>query len=111
RFSRDWSSDVCSSDLTYFPEHFPCNNGWQGEGVRTLDDAKRLAHEGLPIDGVKALEVASEKVSQIYREYDVPSFSSCYDVTGSDVDVARYLSGEPENMIRSEERRVGKECR
>lgn len=86
-------------DCEYFPGHFPCNNGWQGEGVRTLDDAKRLAHEGLPIDGVKALEVASEKVSEIHREYEVPSFSSYYDVTGSDVDVARYLSGEPENMI------------
>jgi len=86
-------------DCEYFSTYFPCNNGWQGEGVRTLDDAKRLAREGLPIDGIKALEVASEKVSEIHREYEVPSFSSYYDVTGSDVDVARYLSGEPENMI------------
>src|SRR5690606_15539314 len=33
-----------------------------------------------------------------HRDYDVPSFSSYYDVPGSDVDVARYLSGDPENM-------------
>jgi hypothetical protein len=43
--------------------------------------------------------VSEETLKTVASEYDLPSFHSYYDVTGADVDVARYLSGEPECMI------------
>lgn len=68
-------------------------------GVRSVHEAFTLAGEGLPADGVEALKGASERVSTLYREYEMPSITSFYDVTGAYVDVARFLSGEPESMI------------
>lgn len=71
---------------------------WYG-GVSNMDEAIALAREGLPAEGIEAAAIADDAVTSVEHEYDVPSFASYYDVTGSDVDVARYLSGEPENMI------------
>src|SRR2546422_11735742 len=88
RCSRDWSSDVCSSDLKF------------GEDLRSEDPEAALAVEdlksyGLPGMGlgVRLLLAAGDRFF-VYptklREYQ-----------------ARYRG----SFLRSEERRVGKECR
>src|SRR5690606_40607741 len=78
-FSRDWSSDVCSSDLA------------------ASVDAHAASQEG-----------DAEKTG--YEEYDEPA---TYEVNIGDT--LRYRNGifviERINRNRSEERRVGKECR
>src|SRR5690606_40939958 len=92
RFSRDWSSDVCSSDLSFsFLFHiFPikknkiviCNFYGRGYG----DNGKYI-------------------VEEILKE------NKDYDVVWLLRKEFRENSGLPTNIRRSEERRVGKECR
>lgn len=68
-------------------------------GVDSMQEAIDLARTGLPREGIKALGAAATKVEETERELMIPRFHPFYAVDGADVDVARYLSGEPENMI------------
>src|SRR5690606_40230629 len=95
RFSRDWSSDVCSSDLA--------TKSMCGNGSRC---AVRYAHRlgiidqhctFMAFDGLHTATVEGEQVS--LRMGDVQS------VRHSDEDDFFVNTG------RSEERRVGKECK
>src|SRR5690606_40642141 len=85
RFSRDWSSDVCSSDLK-----------------ETLVVAGQLINELVAKKGVKLLPVDSEH-SAIFQ---------C--LTGEESNPIEKIiltaSGGPFRGKRSEERRVGKDC-
>src|SRR3712207_7463714 len=76
RYWRDWSSDVCSSDLINF----------EGLGVRRREDVERIH---------RAVE---ERLAPLGRK--VPAIVN-YD----------HFTIVPELLDRSEERRVGKECR
>lgn len=87
------------SQVTGMPE-------WYGSS--SFAEASRLAVEGVPAseiavrdlaDGIKATASKAEAFSRFE-----------YDVCGDDVDVSRFLSGEPENMMRytTEERQGGK---
>src|SRR5690606_40527763 len=76
RFSRDWSSDVCSSDLV-------------GKALR-LARLQRLPHE---------------EVKTAIQFYNYPPGEK--NLGASFLNVPRSL----ERLLRSEERRVGKECR
>src|SRR5690606_39525644 len=81
RFSRDWSSDVCSSDLQAA--------GWLFRTLFAEKDAAKLLteeyKEALKTDIFKAAEIVLEHEKQIINKL--------------------FEKG------RSEERRVGKECR
>ncbi|UVK63497.1 hypothetical protein SEA_AEGEUS_147 [Mycobacterium phage Aegeus] len=68
-------------------------------GATTLDEALDMARNGMPREGIEALAIAAGQLSQIQSQLQYQQFQSTWDVTGSDVDVARYLSGEPECMI------------
>ncbi|ATL70742.1 hypothetical protein CRH09_35745 [Nocardia terpenica] len=68
-------------------------------GASSMESLFPMALNGAPSEGIEAMRIAIEKVETLERETDMPAFASLYDVTGADVDVARYLSGEPENMI------------
>src|SRR2546422_3432473 len=82
RCSRDWSSDVCSSDLEYY-----------------RDKVKMaMAFAGLLNQEARALEKDGVDVIQ----FDEPAFNVYLD------DVKRWGI---DALHRSEERRVGKECR
>src|SRR5690606_40584542 len=78
RFSRDWSSDVCSSDLV-------------GEGIQVRAQVVEGPHH-LAVDGAPGAFVRR----------DLP-WPLAEKIRGHDVELAR--------LVRSEERRVGKECR
>src|SRR5690606_40913862 len=91
RFSRDWSSDVCSSDLVVI------DTGFRIEGVADiLNDSTAL--------GLGNLHGRTEGI----LDFTFPGgasigFSAAYDGIGSDMSAT--------SARRSEERRVGKECR
>src|SRR2546429_4060561 len=78
RCSRDWSSDVCSSDLL----------GYVREAAVFV-----LAVEPVPVAGIRPIE----SLWNLHRACQAPT------VDQKDVEQAI--------VIRSEERRVGKECR
>lgn len=71
---------------------------WHG-GVASMANLAKVARDGLPVDGIEAARISNDAVTTMERELDFPAFSSFYDVSGSNVDVARYLSGEQECMI------------
>src|SRR5690606_40332013 len=94
RFSRDWSSDVCSSDLVHYYFVNKYNHGpyaiefVSGENwpVFRYADALLLLSECLVEQGLA--EEAVSLVNQVRQRAGLPSLSS----------------------VRSEERRVGNEC-
>lgn len=66
-------------------------------GADSLSEVISIARAGLPADGIEAMQLSDTTVSDM--ELMSSQFQSVYDVTGSQVDVARYLSNEPECMI------------
>lgn len=68
-------------------------------GTSSMKELLQMARDGLPRDGIEALQLATETLQDIERELNHQIFQADYNVSGCDVDVARYLSGEPENMI------------
>src|SRR5690606_39930343 len=91
RFSRDWSSDVCSSDL---------GPRWNGAGVRVIavvedTDPPRLVYDPGHPDADEDGYVAMPNVNVVTEMVDMIGASRAYEA----------------NIARSEERRVGKEGR
>jgi hypothetical protein len=82
----------CYHDLDGF-------GGYEFFHVRNHKELNNLVQNGWEEHADSTYQVAEETLKSVAREYDMPSFQSYYDVTGSDVDVDRFLSGEPENMI------------
>src|SRR5690606_39461448 len=92
RFSRDWSSDVCSSDLLDMPKEL------QAESlafVCALNDAGNVGDHEAPV-------IAQTDYTQIGRE--------CGEWVIGDLRPGGGDYGE-ESALRSEERRVGEGCR
>src|SRR5690606_40902450 len=88
RFSRDWSSDVCSSDLV-FPKFYSSNALDYLEQLAALNELLGVSLYGMPI--LEGRTIA-------YRETRTQELSDLRIII------------EPFKH-RSEERRVGKECR
>lgn len=71
----------------------------QALGV-SFNDALKMAREGWTEQLPETLAIAESAVILAEQEHMMDSFSQpAWDVTGAEVDVARYLSGEPECMI------------
>ena len=68
-------------------------------GVSSFDDALRLARYGWQEQLQAALDLAESAVKLAEQEHMLDTFNPVWDVTGAEVDVARYLQGEPECMI------------
>src|SRR3546814_14494637 len=82
----DWSSDVCSSDLTLSDKVSMCNY-WANRLVCEAADRAMQVHGGIGYSRHKPFE-------HIYRPHQR----------------YRITEGAEEIQMRSEERRVGKEC-
>src|SRR5690606_40778223 len=91
RFSRDWSSDVCSSDLI---------KAYQ-EGL--IQD-ELVEHPKCSRDEHLREDIKLEELSKLK-----PTFSEKGVVTAGSA--SGIVDGAASLLIRSEERRVGKECR
>src|SRR5205085_8886951 len=91
RFDCDWSSDVCSSDLSALPEEL-------FESLKHLTQESSLIVRG---------KIRAEARAPGGFEMDLESADIVQRVPESDP----YPITPKEHGIRSEERRVGKECR
>lgn len=68
-------------------------------GVHSLAELRTLAVDGWAKEAAEAMSIAEDAVATVTKDVEMPSFTPLWDVSGCEVDVARYLSGEPENMI------------
>src|SRR5690606_40751774 len=89
RFSRDWSSDVCSSDL------------------QQVSDADESHSELVTLDGSNSLDVDGAIVRYLWTEGP----TTLADTAAPMANVNLGLGVHNITLTRSEERRVGKECR
>lgn len=64
-----------------------------------FEDALKGAREGWPEQLDETLEIVESAIALCEKEHEIETFTPVWDVTGSEVDVARYLTGEPECMI------------
>src|SRR5690606_40798549 len=84
RFSRDWSSDVCSSDL--YADDFEEAAAY---GSYLAEQANAMIENSVPVEESMVID---------YAEFVLPVDNTLFNLAA--------MLG-----IRSEERRVGKECR
>src|SRR5690606_40356533 len=90
RFSRDWSSDVCSSDLPFEVARAELATDRALEAARSRINAETRLIDDLIAGGASLEEIAAETIMDLGTVE---------------------LNSETSEGIRSEERRVGKECR
>lgn len=79
-------------------------SSWQRSwcGTASPQSARKLAIEGWHEPEVEALNIVDSAIEAVEAEHEMDGFSHYHDVSGCEVDVARYLSGEPESMIEYE---------
>jgi hypothetical protein len=68
-------------------------------GVESVEEAFDLARNGWAAELERTLNVAETAVTKVERDLELPTFSPEHGVAGSEVDIARFLDGTPENMI------------
>lgn len=73
--------------------------GRDWSGLRHSNEALTLARDGWTEHLAETLELVEHAVSKVEREDTFPAFLPAFDVSGAEVDVARYLDDEPECMI------------
>src|SRR5690606_40317182 len=95
RFSRDWSSDVCSSDLECFG------------GTHSSKGGQCAAVERRSWRKLIAARMASDKIARMEQAFQASFLIKFPPLLDDDVR-AKF---EPIPVVRSEERRVGKGCR
>ena len=67
--------------------------------VGSFDEALNLAKHGWSEQLPAAMAIAESAIEMASKEHMTDTFNPVWDVSGAEVDVARYLSGEPECMI------------
>src|SRR5690606_39481182 len=87
RFSRDWSSDVCSSDLGHSKHDF-----LEAQLPAALDDLLQRGDQRLAAIKAKALGALVLDVDELLEAFGLDQLLQ-------------------DRLLRSEERRVGKECK
>jgi hypothetical protein len=76
-------------------------------GTKTFAEAMDLARKGWP-EGLAAVKAMAEQIWRVVGQ-EVKKLEFNYEVAGDDVDVGRFLTGEPENMLEYiEEPSVGR---
>jgi hypothetical protein len=65
----------------------------------SFSEALNLAGKGWAEELPEALAVSESAITMAEQEHMMDTFAPLWDVTGAEVDVARYLQGEPECMI------------
>lgn len=82
-------------------EAFSSEYDWTREyrGVSSWKQAYGLAVNGWHGVESEVLEIVDSAIESVESQQEMDSFTPVWDTAGSEVDVARYLAGEPENMI------------
>lgn len=73
--------------------------GYEFTHVHSASEAYTLAREGWSAELETSLAAAEDAIRKVETEHTLLTFVPTFDVSGCDVDVARYLSGEPECMV------------
>ncbi len=68
-------------------------------GVRSLKHLDELVTVGFEQDIDSVIRIAEDVVRDSFQEFDSSIFVPTFDVSGGEVDIDRYLTGEPENMV------------
>src|SRR3546814_14805951 len=87
----DWSSDVCSSDLQF------------GAGISVKPNARLTIGFDFVRTNWSGVKAFSEQAGFGWRDHNIYKFGASYDLTPG-------LTVRAGTSLRSEERRVGKEC-
>lgn len=74
---------------------------WVGN-VGSAANMAALARDGDRTDLDRIIAVAGDAVRDVRRDVELPEYRTVHDVSGGAVDIAAFLAGEPENMIRRE---------
>src|SRR3546814_16102878 len=99
----DWSSDVCSSDLT----GDPTGTGTGGSGQKLKAEFSSAPHVRGTVSMARAQSIDSADSQFFICFDDAPSLNGQYTVWGNVISGMEYVDRIKK---RSEERRVGKEC-
>lgn len=95
-----WSMDQFVGHVLDNPSKIPAgyheDEEWYGGTFTAVAEAMR---DGWEAELPEALDVAEGAVKETERELPAELFTPQWDVCGADVDMGRYLTGEPENMI------------
>lgn len=98
----DSLSDLAKSGLKHLPTYLAGRTFWAQSawfGVDSESELKELAYKGWQTESAEALDIAEQAIEHVERDFHMPGFQAVWDVAGCEVDVARYLAKEPENMI------------
>ena len=68
-------------------------------GVDSIAEAVQLAKSGLPADGIKVLATSKHLTETAMRQVVRTDMTTTYDVSGSYVDMGRFVEGTPECMV------------
>src|SRR3546814_5205888 len=105
----DWSSDVCSSDLIGAIE-VPAGAYWGAQTQRSIENFPFGPDERMPIGIVHALAIVKQAAARVNRGHGLDSgLADAIEAAAAQVIAGRHDDQFP-LVIRSEERRVGKEC-
>jgi hypothetical protein len=85
-----WTREIQNSNM---------NGRARFTGCETIENAVRLAGRGLKAEGLESVAIAKDVIKELQQERQLPEFEPVWDVSGLDVDIERYLTGEPECMI------------
>jgi hypothetical protein len=102
---KDQSKTVCYDSMDSFAQDFDrtrsacanCEGEWVG--YTTADQAVEMARMGWSDCLPEVLDIVDHAVSTVEHDTTRPGFETVYSVEGCDVDVGRFLGGEPENMV------------
>jgi hypothetical protein len=71
-------------------------------GAKSVKHIETLVRDGYERDLDAVLETAGNVVSELFAEYSGLGFRAYHDVSGGEVDIDRFISGIPENMIENQ---------
>lgn len=97
----DSLTDLCDHNLKtdYRTEDMQTRNGGREfYGVDNMKEADKLARQGLPREGIQAINLAARKLEDLRGELIYPQYEEYHDTAGAFVDMGRYLEGTPECM-------------
>jgi hypothetical protein len=90
-------------------ESFRYGDGDEWAGGASLNEVLRMSREGWSDKLVETLDIAESAVSMAEKEHMIHTIQdTVWDVAGDEVDIDRYLSGEPECMRSWPVQRVSK---
>jgi hypothetical protein len=92
----DDAAKISGADLRYWSEQL--GSKWYGNGAEWAD-CLSMGHTGWAEGAPEALALAEKAVATHEQKHQQDAYRPVWDVSGAEVDVGAYLSGEPECMI------------